>query len=472
MGCGSSMPWLSPVNATAKDGTTLAEIVVPHMRDAHLVTGMMPEDFVPIVIVPVGAAQTCLGVPCCWTAIPAGFSAIVSRWGADVQGNEPDGTWSPGFKWFCCWHRVNRLVSKQLIIFDTPVKEVKTADHITVNIDVLIVCEIVKADDFIYQLGPEKLDSLLRATQEEVLRSVAYEIPVENIYDLHGHNTEAWVKEMNKMFEKYGVQIHHFTVRNVQIPTDMAQDFESKTLYQSKTIEKKMKQEEQKMDLSNQEEKSKLKEECDNLRMAAEEEMVTTRAQITKETREVLANTEKDMGMKEAEREAEIADMTATAELEAAKIAAEILAIQRQNKAKIEAEVEKLEAEATAYENSQKAKSRKEAQSKIAAGKKAVSEAEGEAAEAFSARRRQEQEMARLDILERLANNDQIIITSSLENNMGLAPDNSLVTQIAQQGMEAFRMRLAEMTASSVGKLDMKHTLAGGLVRPVPQQMK
>jgi regulator of protease activity HflC (stomatin/prohibitin superfamily) len=466
------MPWLSPVNAIQKEGTTLSEVVVPHMRNAHLITGMMPEDFVPIVLVPVRAASQCCGCPCCWTSIPAGFSAIVSRWGADVVGPEPDGTWSPGFHWFWCCHRVNRLVSKQLIIFDTPVKEVKTKDHITVNVDVLIVCEIVKADQFVYSLGPEKLDSLLRATQEEVLRSLAFTMPVESIYDLHGKNTEGYVKEMNDEFAKYGVTIHHFTVRNVQIPTDMAQDFESKTLFMSKTLEKKMKQQESKMELSNAEEKAKLKEECDNLRMALEEEMVTTRAQITKETREVLANTEKDMGMLEAEREAEVADMTATAELETAKLNAEILSVQRQNKAKIEAEVEKLEAESEAYEYATRARARKEAQVKIATGKKAVSEAEGQAAEAFAARRKQDQEMARLDVLDRLANNDKIIITSSLENNMGLAPDNSLVTQIAQQGMEAFRMRLAEMTASSVGKLDMKSTLAGGLVRPVPQQMQ
>jgi len=389
-----------------------------------------------------------------------------------VPGGEPDGTWSAGFHCFMPWYSVNRLVSRQLIIFDTPVRECKTLDNITVNIDVLIVLEIVNADAFVYGLGPEKLDSLLRASQEEVLRQVAFEIPVEKIYDLHGVNTEGWVQSLNKSFEPYGVVVHHFTVRNVQIPTDMAQDFEDKTLYESRTIEKKMQQESDRLAQGNEEERQKLKEECDNARMAAEEQAVTTKAQIVKEVREILASTAKDMALLEAERQAEVADLIATCALQTAKMKAAIMTKERENQARVGAEVAKLEAEAEAYEAQKKAAARMFASQKIAVGKTAVAQAEGNAAEAFRARRQQEQELARLDILGKIALNSNIAIATSLENNMGLAPDNSLVSQMAQQGMEAFRMKLADMTASSAGKLDMGKKFTGGLVRPIPQQMK
>jgi len=467
---GNSSPW--SVNASRKEGTTLAEVALSHIRDAHNVIGMEPAGFVPVSLVPLKSQSLCCGCPLCWAHVPSGFGAIVSRCGADVPGNEPDGTWSPGFHCFMPWYSVNRLVSRQLIIFDTPVKDCKTRDNITVNIDVLIVLEIVKADAFVYGLGPEKLDSLLRASQEEVLRQVAFEIAVENIYDLHGVNTEGWVASLNKNFEPYGVVIHHFTVRNVQIPTDMAKDFEDKTLYESKTIEKKMQQESDRLALGNEEERNKLKEEIENTRMSAEEQAVTTKAQIVKEVREVIASTEKDMNVLEAQRVAEVADMLATCELEVAKMRATIMTKERENQAKVGAEVGKLEAEAEAYEAQKKAAARMEASQKIAIGKTAVARSEGDAAESFKARRQQEQEMARLDILDKLANNRNIQIATSLENNMGLAPDNSLVSQVAQQGMEALRMKLAEMTAGSVGKLDMGKKLAGGLVRPIPQQMK
>jgi len=469
---GNSSPWVSPINAIKKDGDTLAEVVLNHIRDAHKVAGMTPEEFVPVTFLPLKSASNCCGCPLCMVSIPSGFSAMVSRFGADVPGSEPDGTWAPGCHCFMPWYSVNRLVSRQLIIFDTPVRDCKTLDNITVNIDVLIVLEIVKADLFVYGLGPEKLDSLLRASQEEVLRQVAFEIPVEKIYDLHGVSTETWVQSLNKNFAPYGVEVHHFTVRNVQIPTDMAQDFEDKTLFESKTIESKMQQDSDRLALGNDEERQKLKEECENARMAAEEQAVTTKAQIVKEVREVLASTDKDMAVLEAQRVAEVADLIATCNLQVAKTKAAIMTKERENQARIGAEVAKLEAEAEAYEKQKKAAARMEASRKIALGKTSVAEAEGNATEAFRARRQQDQDMARLDILEKIALNSNIKIATSLENNMGLAPDNSLVSQVAQQGMEAFRMRLAEMTASSVGKLDMGKKFTGGLVRPIPQQMK
>jgi len=397
---------------------------------------------------------------------------MVSRFGADVRGSNDDGTWSAGYHCFWPWYSINRLVSNQLIIFDTPVNCVKTKDNITVNIDVLIVLEVVQAAAFIYGLGPEKLDSLLRASQEEVLRQVAFEIPVEHIYDLHGHNTAGWVTSMNKNFEPYGVMIHHFTVRNVQIPTDMATDFEDKTLYESKTLEKQMQQHSDRLNLENDEARQKLKEECENARMAAEEKAVTVKAEIVKEVREVVATTEKDMWMYDTKKTALVADMEATSNLKVAKTRAEITKKDQESKAKVGQEVGKLDAEAEAYENQKKALARKEAFQKIAVGKMAVSNAEGEAMSSFAARRQQDQDLARLDILDKLASNGNIQIATSLENNMGLAPDNSLVSQVAQQGMEAVRMFMAEKTASSVGKLDMQKKFAGGLVRPMPQQMK
>mmetsp|Transcript_32096 Transcript_32096/g.92238 ORF Transcript_32096/g.92238 Transcript_32096/m.92238 type:complete len:472 (+) Transcript_32096:61-1476(+) len=465
---GSTSKWYSP-GAKKKEGTELVSIEIPHIRDAHDVIGLQPESFTPVVVVPRHAASELCCCPCCWVSIPSGFTAVVSRWGADVPGDEEDGGWSPGFHCFWPWYRVNRLVSKQLIIVDTPVKDCKTQDHITVEIDVLIVFEVVQATDFIYGIGPEKLDDLLRASQEEVLRHMVNEIPVERIFDLHGANTQAWVEALNNKLGQYGVKIHHFTVKNVKIPQDMARDFESKTLYDSKTLETRMKQESDRLTLNNDEEQQKLREECDNARMAAEEEAVTTKAQVTKDVQVVIAISEKEINLKEAQRNAEVLDITATSDMEVAKTSAEIMQLKRLTEAKIEREVGKLEAEVEAYEKQRRAAAKMEASATIAEGKKAIALAEGEATEAFQARRAQEQELTRLAILEKLASNRDIKVVTSLENNTGLAPNNSLVAQIAQQGMEAFRMKLAEMTSNSVTKLEVGKVVSGGLIRPLPQ---
>merc|ERR1719287_359151 len=121
------------------------------------------------------------------------------------------------------------------MVFDTPIRGCKTKDAISVNIDVLILFEITKAKDFVYSIGPEKFDDLLRASQDEALRQMAWETSVENVHDLRGANTQHIIDEMNRKFERYGVKVHHFTVKNVTLPREMANDFEEKTLFESKT---------------------------------------------------------------------------------------------------------------------------------------------------------------------------------------------------------------------------------------------
>jgi len=461
-----------PSSARRKDGkNNFVELKIPHIRDAHNVIGLQPDDYTPLTLAPYKSATHVCCCPCCYAAIPEGFVAVVTKWGAEVPGAEEDGSWAPGFHCFWPWYSVSRLVTKQQIVFDTPVKDCKTMDDITINIDVLIVLKIVDATTFIYGLGPEKLDDLLRAAQEEVLRTMAKTIPVENIFDLHGANMDEWTARLNKTFEVYGVEIISFTVRNVQIPPDMAKDFEDKTLYESKTLEKQVQQESDQLTLNNDEEQQKLREECDNTRMAAEEEAVTEKAQITKEVREVIATSRKDISLRGAQRDAVIADITTTCDLDIATLSGEIMQLRQATDAQMEMETGKLEAEAEAYERQKRSQASSEAASKVSMGKKALAEAEGAAAAAFAARRAQEQELARLKILETLAHNSNIKIVTSLENTSGLAPDNSLVAQVVQQGMEAFRMRMAEMTSSSAGKLDMGTMMSGGLVRPMaPKQ--
>lgn len=162
--------------------------------------------------------------------------------------------------------------------------------------------------------------------------------------------------------------------------------------------------------------------------------------------------------------------MLAECELQIQTINAEIMQLRRTNDAQIQQEVGKYEAEAEAYECSKVSNGMMESAAKVSEGRKELALAEGASVEFFAARREQELEMKQLEVLDCMAINEDIRIVTSLENNMGLAPGNSLVTQATQQGLEAFRMKLAEVTANSTTRLEMGKTLAGGLVRPVPQQ--
>lgn len=468
--------WQPPRPTVKKEGTELVELKIGHVRDAHAIIGWNQfggDDkklFIPVTLVPSKARNEVCCCKCCWTSIPEGFNAVVSRWGADVKGAEADGTWSSGCHWFWPWYRVNRLVSKQLIIFDTPVKQVKSKDHIPVTIDVLIVVGIDDAYKFIYGLGPEKLDDLLRASQEEMLRTMASKVMIADIYDLHGESTTDFVGNLNEYLSEYGCRVHHFTVRDVFIPAAMAGDFEDKTLYESKTAEKMMEQEMNRLNMDNEEARQKLREECENKRMAEEEKAVTTKAQIMKEVSEVLAITKKELALTEARRSADIMDKRTTADLDIAQIASQITKLAVQTQAEVDHHTAELSAKAEMFESKQRAKAKEEAAEKINEGKKKLAQAEGAAAGVVAARRAQEQEMLKLDILESISANNNIKVITSLENNTGLAPDNSLVTQIVQQGMEAFRMKLADVTTSASGHVQMSTSSQGGVVRPVSRR--
>lgn len=440
-----------------KDGTTLVELQINKLADAHFIVGEKVDGaFTPVALVPQSSMATCCCcIPMCYVSIPSGFSAIVSKFGAVVEGDEDEGTWSAGCHCFHPFLSVDRLVSRQLMVFDTPTRGCKTKDAISVNIDVLIVFEIVRAKDFVYSIGPEKFDDYLRASQDEALRQMAWEMSVDSVYDLRGANTQHIVEDMNTKFERYGVKVHNFTIKNVFFEdTKITQDLEQKTLFESKTTMQRMKQTYDRLTLNNDEGKQKLREECDNAQMAARENAEVIQNQAINETAQVEAQTKKDIAEKQANWQLKTQKVLNDAELELSKKKAEILVLQREVRSKTEADRSRIVAEAEAYMNQKQTEANIEKAAKLANGKKALGEAEGEASAAFAARRAHEAEMKRLDILEQMTLKKGLRIATSQENTMGLSEDNQVVTQVAQQGLEAIRAKLAEVTTSSLAKLE------------------
>ena len=76
-------------------------------------------------------------------------------------------------------------------------------------------------------MGPEKLDQLLKDTQEEAVRSLARSTKLEDIYNLSGFRTEGMQHSMNDKFREFGVEITDVTITNVEIPEDIAARLEN-----------------------------------------------------------------------------------------------------------------------------------------------------------------------------------------------------------------------------------------------------
>ncbi|TYZ59346.1 hypothetical protein PybrP1_008526 [[Pythium] brassicae (nom. inval.)] len=129
--------------------------------------------------------------------VPEGMYALVQHQGKDLD-YEADGkksaVWPPGFHFASLFTKVAHLVTKQYIVFETPVKGCKTADDVTVGIDMCLVLRIMgdesKGEDpglvrrFVYELGPNGLEVQLRAAQDEAVRALARSVQHTEVYQL------------------------------------------------------------------------------------------------------------------------------------------------------------------------------------------------------------------------------------------------------------------------------------------------
>ncbi|KAF1776808.1 Alpha/Beta hydrolase fold [Phytophthora cactorum] len=130
--------------------------------------------------------------------VPEGTYGLVQHQGRDVDYVKPDGSrspvWPPGMHFASVFTKVAHLVTKQYIVFDTPVKGCKTADDVTVGIDMCLILRIMgdesKGEDpelvrrFVYELGPNGLEVQLRAAQDEAVRALARSVEHTEVYQL------------------------------------------------------------------------------------------------------------------------------------------------------------------------------------------------------------------------------------------------------------------------------------------------
>ena len=75
--------------------------------------------------------------------IPEGMYALVQAHGRDLDAPKGGAVWSAGLHTASPWIKVSHLVTKQHIVFATPVKGCKTADDVTVEIDMTLVFRIM-----------------------------------------------------------------------------------------------------------------------------------------------------------------------------------------------------------------------------------------------------------------------------------------------------------------------------------------
>ncbi|GMF55166.1 unnamed protein product [Phytophthora fragariaefolia] len=408
--------------------------------------------------------------------VPEGTYALVQHQGRDIDYVKPDGSttpvWPPGMHFASLFTQVSQLVTKQYIVFDTPVKGCKTADNVTVGIDMCLILRIMgdesKGEDpglvrrFVYELGPNGLEIQLRAAQDEAVRALARSVEHTEVYRLRDGTmcerfktgalnfrtnrlaidefqspkadeeakeegepksilycvTKDIKRSLNDQFNTYGVQITSVAITNVTLPLEFQRQMENRTTHLSAIKEQKMKQ------LSDMQ-MLQYKEEIDTTRLKRRmmymEEEQTGKAKCAEIQKGIdLINAQTMLTDGEISQKTTVIcnNRDVEAALKLAEIEAETIRIAAEIKARCDAEIEVINAEKGALQLKLKATTSEILTSADAKAAEIVARAEGAVVAKMEKYRKHMLEMKKLDMIGSLARNEKTVISGDTANSL------------------------------------------------------
>lgn len=429
--------------------TALAESQISDVAQANETFGRrLPDGSIPLTLIP---GRSCLKP---FITIPDGCYAMVQSFGADkdFNGNVDTPLWPPGFHWAAPWTQVAYLVTKQSIVFDTPVKGCKTADNVSVTIDVCLTLRIMgdveKGEDpklvrnFVYKLGPRGLAQQLKDAQEEAVRGLARSVMHTEVYGLRsvethgqatttvageragdieepgGHATNGMKRDLNTQFNKSGVQITDVAITNVRLPKNFADQMQEKTTYVSVIAEQKMKQENQMQLLRHREEIETEEQRVREKQMQHQQEGVKMSADAKKELDTIEADSNRMIKDINEEEKASVLVISTNSNLLIATTDMETKSILKNLDAQMRAEAEELKALKEAYAAQMKAESDLVTSKASAETQRIKAAAEGEAASKLRARREYEMQMRQVRVYSSLSTNKDVVVSGNTGDSL------------------------------------------------------
>ena len=284
-------------SSTMKDTSVLRDLNIRSVMSALVKFG---EDSSLMVARP-GKPKLCCCLPMCWFTVPEGFYALVTRFGKEELYNDASIVWPAGLHVGPPWLRVSHLVTKQSMIFNSPVKGCKTSDNVTVEIDVSIVLRVMGEEDpenvrkFVHHLTAMGLTNQLADAQAEAVRTMARSVTHTEVFglrsisaaemeenisrikanasfssddsevggqekkDLEGDHdvlddeeavfavehgammvTKNLKNRLNSQFKPQGIEILEVIIENINLPSDIQNQMSQKTMVISQNAEQRM----------------------------------------------------------------------------------------------------------------------------------------------------------------------------------------------------------------------------------------
>eukprot|EP01106_Pelomyxa_sp_JSP_P017559 TRINITY_DN728_c0_g1_i3.p1 TRINITY_DN728_c0_g1~~TRINITY_DN728_c0_g1_i3.p1 ORF type:complete len:434 (+),score=92.55 TRINITY_DN728_c0_g1_i3:65-1366(+) len=385
--------------------TNLVVLPIDNVQDAHRVFGVKTDaGNTPIILKP--SKRSGLRM-----VIPHGFDSIVTENGKVL------GVFKPGLYYRSSFFQIANVVKTQHIPYHFAIKSCPTRDNIHINVEVDFLLHVTNSVRFVYQIGPENMENLLRATQAEVVRSLVRSVSSSEAYDLRGTDSGDMLVALNEKMTGYGIYVDQVSIANVTLPSDVAFSLQATTTYDAKQNEANKKQEYQmkvmddaqylkRVEQNRKNEFDHAKEKAHKSHQNIEHDIGELKAKLQKELAAIDARLNDQSAQIKAECEREVSQM----QQERDKLVTEIL-----GNAKVQ--VQKRRADGERYV----ARVRAETMLKVAENAAKILDVQSQAERVASAhmapRRDFELEQRRLGVLRALAQNPATVIAGEMEES-------------------------------------------------------
>ena len=414
-----------------------------------------------------------------WFTVPDGCYALVTRFGKDEDYAEGQPIWPAGFHFGPPWLKVEFLVTKQSVVFNMPVKGCKTADNVTVQINLAVVFRIM-ADDakgenpenartFVYRVTPRGLEQQLMDACEEATRSVARSLQHLEVYGLRtdrsgkagkvvkgagdadappeeldpetdsalrnvagpsdadaaakamakgGDVSENFRRVLNDQFKQQGIEITDVIITDVQLPQTIVQQMTNKTMVLADNSAQKMNQEYEMLTLKQGEEVETLKQRKKEEREKEKQAGDQAVNEVQVQLDKMKAETKVMLNQIKQESKVRVQNITADGNLKVTQLNQEKDQKLTQLRSEAQAEAERIKAETELFESTKLSEANLTRAQNEGSAAELMAKAEGVAAPYVEARKQFETRKKQMKVWEGLAQNKQLVVSGETNEEL------------------------------------------------------
>lgn len=414
--------------------TVLQQKKIGDVSDALSHFQITNPDQVPIVLIP--EDRTCCS---CYMMVPTGPHCILHRFGKDIN---PEKLADAGLQITPPCNRIAYCVTRAACNYNAPVKSCPTADNVMVDCDLTLIFEIgpdpLDVKKFCYKLGARRFDEFLFAAVEEAIRHLIRTCIHTEVYELKGGSDPRVVEtmvELNNKFNIFGVRFSSMAITDVRFKRELQETLQQTTEFKSK-IQEQGKKQKNEMDAIQYRKEGEMQElDQQNRRIIQDLQAHRTRVEIERKKSQVEAVSKAEVAITKAKQDASVDETKAKSEKQVARaqglrkkeeILAQIKALDDGTRIRVVQECKSQVIEA---------QSKRDAAEMISNALMLEAKAEQDAASSLKIKREHELRMAKLEVLQLMAQNNKIVISGDQGDKLiGEMLDKSIMGNIQLAG--------------------------------------